>query len=81
MFRRKDNQQSNEINIRSDSEFAQKQGYIGNEENFQNDILKNISNEANNSLLIDGMRENEPNSGGSESGISRDEGKQLLKKP
>ena len=79
MYRKIDNKKSNEINIRSESEFAEKQGYIGNESNFQNDLLQNISNEANNSQIIDGMGENEPYSNGSDSGISRDEGKQLLK--
>ena len=75
MFKRVENKQSDQQNIRNESDVDSLRGDAGNQANLQNDLLS-ISNEANNDLLNEGMRENGPLGDGGR--ISKEDNLQLL---
>ena len=79
MFRKIENEKPNEINISNESDAEEQSGNIGNQANLRNDLLNNISNEANNEQIIEGMKENEPYGSGIGSRISKEDGLDLLK--
>ncbi len=79
MFRKAEEKKQNDINIRNGTDAEELRGSIGNEANLGNDLLNNISNEANNEQILEGMKENEPNDSGIGGRISKEDGLDLLK--
>ena len=77
MFKQVKEKNPDELSIRSGSDPEFQHGNPGNQANILNENIYNISNESNNDLLNEGMREN--GSLGDGSRISKDDNKSLLK--